>query len=249
MFKDTTYLELEPYAEHDRLIAIVQCDELSIRSPGTRSERQEIRATVRTAAVLPAGAELQLWTYAQGAPLMTVGRNYLIAAHRASTSGPWELVEARPSSGANAVQDWEAAQAELGRPGSSDVTQQMGVAEQLVLDDRVAQTSSHGLTLQVLGADIASEPPPKPGVSRPSTTRIVIRVRVALGHKTEELTFTPESPGIASLTDHEWEGYRIELVDRTLTKGTRDQWITTFTVTPTNAPSAGKPTEPTQRPR
>lgn len=265
MFKDTTYLELKPYAADDRLIAIVRCDALSIRSPGSRSERQEIRVTVRTATVLPDGATLQLAAYAQGAPLMKVGRNYLIAAYRESTAAqwPWVLVEARPSSGTGASsREWEAAQAELAQelapsasrggvgPASSDVapavvsvvpagpapvphTKQMGAAERLVLHDRAAKTSSHGLTLEVLGSEGTSGPPPKPGISRPTTTRTRIRVRVAFGGKTEELTFTAKSPGVASVTDLEWEGFMVELVDRTLVSGTRDRWTTTFAVTPT----------------
>jgi hypothetical protein len=114
MFKDTTYAELRPLPAADRLLAVVRCEALETRLPGSRSERQLIRATVLAGAGgQAAGGTLQLGRYAQGAPLMAPGSAYLVAAYRESPAEPWVLVEHRPVDAARASAVLAAAEAEL----------------------------------------------------------------------------------------------------------------------------------------
>lgn len=114
MFNDTTYQELQPYAAADRLVAVLRCDAIETLSPGSRSERQQIRGTLLAGpAVLPQGSSLLLARYAQGKPLMEVGKAYLIAAYRESASGPWALVEHRPVEAAAAAREYETARDNL----------------------------------------------------------------------------------------------------------------------------------------
>lgn len=114
MFKDETYQELQGYAAIDRLVAVVRCEAIETLQPGSRSERQQIRATVLAGpATLAAGSAVLLARFAQGKPLMDVGKTYLVAAYRESTSGPLALVEHRAVDPAAAASDYEAARADL----------------------------------------------------------------------------------------------------------------------------------------
>ncbi len=114
MFKDETYTELRGYEPSDRLLAVVRCESVESRSPGSRSERQVIRTTVLAALpAWPAGQPLMLQRYAQGAPLMAVGKAYLVAAYVESRAEPWALVEAQPTDAARAGATVQAAQADV----------------------------------------------------------------------------------------------------------------------------------------
>ena len=113
MFNDITYQELKPYAQSDRLIAVLRCEAIEILSPGSRRERQQIRGIVLAGpATLPRESSLLLSRHAQGKPLMEVGKAYLIAAYRESTSGPWALVEHRPVDASAATGEYETARDE-----------------------------------------------------------------------------------------------------------------------------------------
>ncbi|WP_418315128.1 hypothetical protein [Piscinibacter sakaiensis] len=116
MFNDTTYQELQPYAPADRLIAVIRCDAIDTVSPGSRSERQQIRgALLAGPASMPAGQPIMLSRYAQGAPLMKVGSSYLVAAYRESANGPWTLLEHREVKADAAASEWQAASADAAR--------------------------------------------------------------------------------------------------------------------------------------
>ncbi len=113
MFNDNTYQELKPYAASDRLIAVLRCEAIEILSPGSRRERQQIRGTVLAGpATLPRESSLLLSRHAQGKPLMEVGKVYLVAGYRESTTGPWALVEHRPVEANAAAGEYETASAE-----------------------------------------------------------------------------------------------------------------------------------------
>lgn len=116
MFKDTTYEELQPYAAADRLIAVIRCEAIETVAPGSRSERQQIRASLLAGPDgMPPGSKLVLSRYAQGAPVMTVGGSYLVAAYRESTNGPWALLEQREVKAEAAATEYQAAAADSGR--------------------------------------------------------------------------------------------------------------------------------------
>jgi hypothetical protein len=116
MFTDTTVAELRPLAAADRLVAVLRCETIETRLPDSRSERQLIKATLLAGpgGIAP-GSTLQLSRYAQGAPLMTVGSAYLVAAYRESPAEPWVLVEHKPVDATQAAATLAAAQAELAK--------------------------------------------------------------------------------------------------------------------------------------
>lgn len=114
MFKDETYNELQPFAANDRVVAVVRCDAVETLNPGSRSERQQIRATLLAGpSTLPAGSALVLSRFAQGQPVMTAGKAYLVVAYRESPRAPLALLEHRAVDAAAADREYEAARADV----------------------------------------------------------------------------------------------------------------------------------------
>lgn len=114
MFTDNTYGELQPFPASERLLAVVRCEAIEVLNPGSRSERQQVRATpIAGASGATPGNSLLLSRYAQGKPVMDAGKTYLVVAYRESPSGPWTLLEHRPVDAAAASREYEAARADL----------------------------------------------------------------------------------------------------------------------------------------
>ncbi len=114
MFNDNTYGELQPFAAGNRLVAVLRCEAVDTLNAGSRSERQQIRGSLLAGpSDMPPGGSLLLARYAQGKPVMEVGKTYLVVAYRESTSAPWALLEHRPVDATEAAREYEAARADL----------------------------------------------------------------------------------------------------------------------------------------
>lgn len=113
-------------------------------------------------------------------------------------------------------------------PNGEPVTQPPPApAEEVVLTEGSPGALGSGLSLTIANSSFSSGPPPSAGISRPALAITQLTVQAAHAGKTTELYFTLPSPGVASNTQEEWEGFVVDLVDRDLVNGA---WVTKFRV-------------------
>jgi hypothetical protein len=91
--------------------------------------------------------------------------------------------------------------------------------ERIELLEGVPRVTASGLSLTNTRSSFSGGEPPEPGISTPAIAITRIAVTASFAGKTTELWFTKPSPGVASLTNHSWEGFEITLVDQRYVAG------------------------------
>ncbi len=79
--------------------------------------------------------------------------------------------------------------------------------------------TTSGLSLTNTRSTFSGGELPEPGISTPAIAITRIAVTASFAGKSTELWFTLPSPGVASLTNHSWEGFEITLVDQRYVAG------------------------------
>ena len=91
--------------------------------------------------------------------------------------------------------------------------------EQIELTEGVPRMTTAGLSLTNSRSTFSGGELPEPGISTPAIAITRIAVTASFAGKTTELWFTVPSPGVASLTEHSWEGFVIRLLDQRYVEG------------------------------